>query len=74
MTVFAIGASAQSLIGKWAAEVVDEEEYGPLTWTFILNFKDKTNVELGAECDMTDEEINIVFDFLVPAKYTRDGD
>ena len=71
MTVFAISASAQSLIGKWAAEPENEDEG---TMTFVLNFKDKTNVELGAECDMADEEINIVFDFLVEGKYTRDGD
>ena len=70
MTVFAVGASAQSLIGKWAAEPEKEKEG---TMTLVLNFKDNSNVELGAECNMSDEEINMVFDLLVVGKYTRDG-
>ena len=70
MTVFAVGASAQSLIGKWAAE---PEKSNDATMTFVLNFKNKSNVELGLECNMSDEEMIVVFDLLVEGKYTRDG-
>ena len=40
----------------------------------MLNFKDKTNIELGVECDMSDEEMAMSFEILVDGKYKRDGD
>ena len=71
MAIFALSSSAQSIIGKW---VSDLEKDGDGNMVFILNFKDKKNLEIGVECDMNDDDMAMNFSFVVTGTYQLDGD
>ena len=70
MAVFAIGASAQSIVGKWKTEPQNDKD-GKMV--YVLNFKDNENVELGVDCNMEDEEMILEFDIFLGGTYKRNG-
>lgn len=70
LAVFALSTSAQSIIGKWASEPQKEDEG---IMTYIFDFQDKKNVELGVECDMSDEDMSLAFELFAKGTYKHDG-
>ena len=71
MAFLSISASAQSLIGKWISDVEKDNDG---TMVFIFNFKDKTNLEISVECEVSDEDMVMSFGFTVPGTYKLNGD